>query len=82
MERAMLRFKRGRRYRVICMETPLEELELFFDEMEGANAGGNGATTSASGGFAVVTDRDRRFVLGVATRTDLDEFVKRRPALG
>jgi hypothetical protein len=29
--------------------------------------------------FAVVTDERRRFVLGVATRKDLEEFVKRRP---
>jgi hypothetical protein len=29
--------------------------------------------------FAVVTDEKRRFVLGVATVQDLEEFVKRRP---
>lgn len=70
--RAMARFQRkGRAYRVITMATPLEELEAFFED------------TSATGqkhDFAVVTDEDRRFVLGVATRDDLMEFVKRRPA--
>jgi hypothetical protein len=30
--------------------------------------------------FAVITDERRRFVLGVATAADLEEFVKRRPA--
>lgn len=69
---AMTRFqRRGKKYRVITMDTPLEELEAFF---EGAATGGQRQD------FAVVTDDDRRFVLGVATRTDLEEFVKRRPA--
>jgi hypothetical protein len=27
-----------------------------------------------------VTDENRRFVLGVVTRMDLEEFAKRRPA--
>lgn len=63
--------RRGRRYRVITMGTPLEQLEAFF---EGAETGGQKQE------FAVVTDDDRRFVLGVATRADLEEFVKRRPA--
>lgn len=53
------------------MDTPLEELEAFF---EGTETGGQKQE------FAVVTDDDRRFVLGVATRSDLEEFVKRRPA--
>jgi hypothetical protein len=30
--------------------------------------------------FAVVTDAGRKFVLGVATKQDLEEFVKRRPS--
>jgi hypothetical protein len=65
--RAMLRFRRrGKVYRVITMETPLEELEGFFKEGEGQD-------------FAVVTDAGRRFVLGVVTKEDLEEFVKRRP---
>ncbi|KAK4192793.1 hypothetical protein QBC35DRAFT_447163 [Podospora australis] len=69
---AMIRFQRkGTRYRVITMDTPLEELEAFF---EGAETGGQKQD------FAVITDDRRRFVLGVATRGDLEEFVKRRPA--
>ena len=60
----MLRFKRGRPYRVISMDTPLEELQAFFE---------------CGNEFAVVTDAERRFVLGVATRGDLAEFVRRRP---
>lgn len=69
---AMAHFERkGRKYKVISMATPLEELEEFF---EGGGGGGQKQE------FAVVTDEDRRFVLGVATRSDLEEFVKRRPA--
>lgn len=72
VESAMLRFRRkGRVYRVITMDTPLEELEQFFD---------GGVNGSGSQEFAVVTDGSRRFVLGVATRSDLEEFVRRRPA--
>ncbi|ORY66152.1 uncharacterized protein BCR38DRAFT_483804 [Pseudomassariella vexata] len=71
LSKAMVRFQRkGKKYKVITMATPLEELEEFF---EGAGAGEKQE-------FAVVTDEDRRFVLGVATRNDLEEFVKRRPA--
>ncbi|KAB2571352.1 hypothetical protein BFW01_g4341 [Lasiodiplodia theobromae] len=67
----MLRFRRkGRVYKVITMDTPLEELEEFFE--------GKG-TEGQKQDFAVVTDASRRFVLGVATRSDLEEFVKRRP---
>ncbi|KXX81890.1 Cystathionine beta-synthase [Madurella mycetomatis] len=69
---AMIRFqRRGAKYKVITMQTPLEELEAFF---EGAETGGQKQE------FAVITDERRRFVLGVATRGDLEEFVKRRPA--
>lgn len=65
VEKAMQRFARkGRVYKVITMETTLEELEEFFE---------------AGSDFAVVTDGGRRFVLGVATRADLEEFVRRRP---
>ncbi|RYP36936.1 hypothetical protein DL767_003184 [Monosporascus sp. MG133] len=73
VSRAMTRFRRkgGHRYRVITLATPLEELEAFF---EGVDHGGQRQE------FAVVTDEARRFVLGVATRADLEEFVKRRPA--
>ena len=69
---AMQKFRRkGNVYKVITMDTPLEELEEFFNE----GAGGSGPQD-----FAVVTDGSRRFVLGVATRADLEEFVRRRPA--
>lgn len=69
----MTRFQRkGRTYRVITMETPLEELEAFF---RGGQPEGEWKEE-----FAVVTDEKRRFVLGVATVQDLEEFVKRRPA--
>lgn len=69
---AMTRFQRkGRKYRVINMETPLEDLESFF---RGAAPEGQWEQE-----FAVITDDRRRFVLGVATVQDLEEFVKRRP---
>ena len=72
VEKAMQKFKRkGKAYRVITMDTPLEDLEAFFD---GEAVGGEPQD------FAIVTDGSRRFVLGVATRGDLEEFVKRRPA--
>lgn len=68
---AMLKFQRkGRKYKIITMDTPLEELEAFF----------SGVTGGEPQEFAVVTDYSRRFVLGVATKSDLEEFVKRRPA--
>ncbi|KAM0514659.1 hypothetical protein ACHAPE_006655 [Trichoderma viride] len=70
---AMTRFQRkGRKYQVITLQTPLEELEGFF---RGNVSGGPWKEE-----FAVVTDENRRFVLGVATVQDLEEFVKRRPA--
>ncbi|KAG4439873.1 hypothetical protein IFR05_004649 [Cadophora sp. M221] len=73
VSKAMVKFRRkGRVYKVITMDTPLEELELFF------NGGENGEAGKQE--FAVVTDERRRFVLGVATRTDLEEFARRRPA--
>ncbi|KAI0008804.1 hypothetical protein F4779DRAFT_416982 [Xylariaceae sp. FL0662B] len=73
LERAMVRFKRrGHKYQLITMATPLEDLEAFFD--------GAASSTGQRQEFAVVTDDERRFVLGVATRADLEEFVKRRPA--
>ncbi|OJJ99403.1 hypothetical protein ASPACDRAFT_30001 [Aspergillus aculeatus ATCC 16872] len=72
---AMQRFNRKRgTYQVITMETPLEELEQFF-ESETDASGANRAKQT----FAVVTDASRKFVLGVATKADLEEFVKRRP---
>ncbi|KAK2801397.1 hypothetical protein FQN50_007783 [Emmonsiellopsis sp. PD_5] len=77
VEKAMLRFRRkGRAYKVITMDTPLEELERFFDgEVDGDGEGRKGEKQE----FAVVTDASRKFVLGVATREDLVQFVKRRP---
>lgn len=72
VEKAMLKFRRkGSVYKVITMDTPLEELEEFF---------GGGVNGGEPQDFAVVTDASRRFVLGVATKNDLEEFVKRRPA--
>ncbi|EGX90502.1 cystathionine beta-synthase, putative [Cordyceps militaris CM01] len=76
----MTRFQRkGRTYRVITMQTPLEELEAFF-RGDGGAAGGQETAGPWAQEFAVVTDENRRFVLGVATVQDLEEFVKRRPA--
>lgn len=72
---AMQRFHRKRgTYQVITMETPLEELEAFFVSEVGAQGEKRDKQE-----FAVVTDLSRKFVLGVATRADLEEFVKRRP---
>ena len=53
----------------------LEELEAFFDSEVGANGEKRDKQS-----FAVVTDSLRKFVLGVATKADLEEFVKRRPS--
>ncbi|PHH72920.1 hypothetical protein CDD82_5734 [Ophiocordyceps australis] len=71
---AMTRFRRDARnpYRIITLQTPLEQLEDFF------RAGVPDGPWRQL--FAVVTDENRRFVLGVATVQDLEEFVKRRPA--
>jgi CBS domain-containing protein len=70
VETAMQKFRRkGTRYKVITTETPLEELEQFF-------AGGVDGIGKQE--FAVVTDASRKFVLGVATKTDLESFCKRR----
>lgn len=71
VENAMIKFKRkGKKYRLITMETPLEELERFFE--------GEGLKGEEQD-FAVVTDGGRRFVLGVATKEDLVKFLDRRP---
>ena len=73
VDKAMQRFARkGKVYQLITPETPLEELEEFFE-------GGGEASGDQPRDFAVVTDGDRKFVLGVATRADLEEFVRRRP---
>ena len=72
VEKAMQKFQRqGSVYKIITMDTPLEELEAFFP---------GGVDGKQPQEFAVVTDGSRRFVLGVATKADLEEFVKRRPA--
>jgi CBS domain-containing protein len=69
---SMVKFRRkANTYKVITMDTPLEELEDFF--LRGIDGAG-------PQDFAVVTDDSRRFVLGVATVGDLEEFAKRRPA--
>lgn len=75
VSKAMVRFQRGkgRVYKVITMDTELWELEGFF---EGIGELGVGEKQD----FAVVTDGGRKFVLGVVTRGDLEEFVRRRPA--
>ena len=71
VEMAMQKFRRkGNVYKVITMDTPLEELEEFFE---------SGSVGGSKQDFAVVTDLNRRFVLGVATKWDLEEFVRRRP---
>ncbi|EUC56040.1 TAF10-TFIID and SAGA subunit-like protein [Rhizoctonia solani AG-3 Rhs1AP] len=64
IENYMNKFARGTDvpYTVITPETPLEELESFLE------------TTP----FAIVTDWNRKFVLGVATKDDLSNFVTRR----
>jgi hypothetical protein len=90
VEKAMLKFqrRRGNPYKVITMDTPLEELEQFFNgEFTAASSDGDASAAKGGGGggnnrqdFAVVTDASRKFVLGVATREDLEQFVKRRPA--
>ncbi|KAF2682627.1 hypothetical protein K458DRAFT_419473 [Lentithecium fluviatile CBS 122367] len=70
VESAMQKFRRkGTRYKVITTETPLEELEEFFE---------GGVDGIGKQDFAVVTDASRKFVLGVATKTDLESFCKRR----
>ena len=76
VSKAMNRFQRrgDRKYQVITMETELWELEGFFEDI-GSYA------TGTKQDFAVVTDGGRKFVLGVVTRGDLAEFVKRRPSL-
>ncbi|RXK35510.1 hypothetical protein M231_07242 [Tremella mesenterica] len=51
-------------YTTITPDTPLEILEQFFE-------------TSRTE-FALVTDSERKWVLAVATKTDLETFVKRR----
>ncbi|KAI8986890.1 hypothetical protein BD414DRAFT_487388 [Trametes punicea] len=60
----MTKFKRtaSTPYTIITPSTPLAELEDFLKRNE----------------FAIVTDWGRKFVLGVATLQDLENFVSRR----
>jgi len=59
-----IKFKRepSQPYVVITPWTPLAELEVFLQDKL----------------FALVTDFERKFVLAVATKQDLDNFVSRR----
>ncbi|KEI38578.1 uncharacterized protein L969DRAFT_89031 [Mixia osmundae IAM 14324] len=57
----MSRFQRTRDYTLITPSTELEELEAFF----------------VVHAFAIVTDIERKFVLGVVTREDLKQFGER-----
>lgn len=77
VSKAMVQFQRGggRRYVPITMDTELAELEGFFEDIGPLSSG-------SKQDFAVVTDGGRKFVLGVVTRSDLQEFVKRRPSYG
>jgi CBS domain-containing protein len=77
VSKAMVKFQRRseRKYQVITMETELWELEGFFE-----NIGPLAIGTQQE--FAVVTDGGRKFVLGVVTKGDLQEFVRRRPSMG
>ena len=77
VSKAMIRFQRrgNQQYQVITMETELWELEGFFENV-GCLA------TGTKQDFAVVTDGGRKFVLGVVTKSDLQEFVRRRPSMG
>ncbi|PFH48092.1 hypothetical protein AMATHDRAFT_76907 [Amanita thiersii Skay4041] len=60
----MTKFKRGPEepYTLITPMSPLADLEKFLEDNV----------------FALVTDNDRKFVLGVATPQDLEHFVTRR----
>jgi CBS domain-containing protein len=80
---AMQRFNRKRTnvYTVITMDTPLEELERFLKGEPMTPQEGKVNSTAGMGkqDFAIVTDPTRKFVLGVVTEGDLQEFVRRRP---
>lgn len=54
------------RYETITPNTPLADLAKFFEKHS----------------FAVVTDDDRRWCLGVATKYDLMTFLNRRQTSG
>lgn len=60
------RFRGKKEFIPITPATPLEKLEEFF---------------KSGHPFAIITDADRKFVLGVATPEDLQKYVKSRPQL-
>lgn len=69
----MHKFARGKGanpYKTIHLGTTLEELEEFFE--------GGFSKDGEKRDFAVVTDGERKFVLGVVTKADLGEFASRR----
>lgn len=66
-------------YTVITPQTGLRELERFFE--------GDFTVDARTGErcrqeFAIVTDGGRKFVLGVVTRADLEEWGRRRGSVG
>ncbi|KAI0746882.1 hypothetical protein C8Q80DRAFT_1104750 [Daedaleopsis nitida] len=64
VQKYMTKFKRtaGTPYTIITPSTPLAELKQFLDHNI----------------FAIVTDWNRKFVLGVVTSQDFEKFVSRR----
>ncbi|SCV74423.1 BQ2448_8062 [Microbotryum intermedium] len=64
---AVTKFRKEGDYQVITPNTPLEELEAFFTQAQTRNIT-----------FALVTDQERKFVLGVVTPDDLLKFISRR----
>lgn len=60
------RFKGKKEFIPMTPATPLSKLEEFF---------------KSGHPFAVITDADRKFVLGVATPEDLEKYIKSRPQL-
>lgn len=61
-------------YQVVTPDTSLDVLEEFLKKHSFAV----GTVPERGGLMCVVTDESRKFVLGVATREDLEEFAKRR----
>lgn len=78
VSKAMQRFRRTKSgdtnagndsYTVITPDTPLKELEDFF--------AGRGSHKEEQD-FAIVTDAGRKFVVGVVTKNDLQQWLERR----
>jgi len=93
VSKAAVRFKRlsssgsdvvvVKKYRVITPQTTLADLEKFFKGELGMGEGDGGAEGGGEDQeFAVVTDAERKFVLGVVTKGDLDEWNRRRGSVG